>query len=134
MSARGNELGQRFAESLAKKDRAALLDLLADDIDFRAMTPGRFWEAASPAEIVDEVLLGHWFEPSDHIDALDAVETSDVAGRTRVGYRLSVTNDDGPHVVEQQAYLDDAAGRISWLRVMCSGFRPVDADQASESS
>lgn len=54
------------------------------------------------------------------------------ADRQRVGYRLRVRNDDGLHLVEQQAYLSERDGRIGWLRVMCAGYRPVteslDAD------
>jgi hypothetical protein len=126
MTERGRGLGEQFAASLAKKDRAALFALLADEMDFRAMTPGRFWEASTPTDVVDDVILGHWFEPSDHIEALESVETAEIADRTRVGYLLKVRNDDGMHLVEQQAYLAEQDGRISWLRVMCSGYRPID--------
>jgi hypothetical protein len=119
------DLGETFARRLAAKDRDALVALLADDIDFRGMTPGRIWEAATPAEIVDDVILGHWFEPHDVIRSLVSVETADVGDRSRVGYRLSVRNQDGDHVVEQQAYLSERDGQIAWLRIMCSGFRPV---------
>jgi hypothetical protein len=37
-----------------------------------------------------------------------------------------VRNDEGLHLVEQQAYLSERDGRIGWLRVMCAGYRPVD--------
>ena len=47
-----------------------------------------------------------------------------VADRERVGYRFSVTNPDGDFLVEQQAYLEERDGRICWMRVVCSGFRP----------
>lgn len=34
----------------------------------------------------------------------------------------------GPHVVEQQAYLAPGPdGTIAWMRVLCSGYRPLDA-------
>ena len=125
MTESARALGEKFAASLAAKDRDGLVSLLADDIDFRAMTPRKFWEPASPAEIVDDVILGHWFEPSDDIRSLLAVDSEDVADRARVRYRLSVVNDDGEHLVEQQAYLDERDGQISWMRVMCSGYRPV---------
>lgn len=36
-------------------------------------------------------------------------------------------NADGPFVVEQQAYLEVRDGRIGWMRVLCSGFRPRSA-------
>ena len=35
--------------------------ILRPDIDFRAMTPGEFWEATDVADIVDETILGIWF-------------------------------------------------------------------------
>jgi hypothetical protein len=125
MDTRGKELGEQFAHSLATKDRGALVALLADDIDFRAMTPGRFWESGSPAEIVDDVILGRWFDPNDHIESLLEVDSSEVGDRSRVGYRIRVRNGEGVHLVEQQAYFDGSDGRISWLRIMCSGYRPL---------
>lgn len=118
-------LGERFARALAAKDAAALLDLLSPEVDFKAMTPGRFWEAASAREVVDEVLLGQWLEPDDAVEGVDGVETGSVGDRERVGYRFRVTNPSGRYVVEQQAYYDADGDRIGWLRVMCSGFRPA---------
>ena len=119
-------LGERFARAIAAKDAPALLRLLDPQIDFRAMTPGRTWEAASPAQLVDEVILGKWFEPADRIDAIEAIENGEVADRESVRYRFRVTNNDGAFLVEQQAYLGVAEDRIAFLRVMCSGFRPID--------
>ena len=119
-------LGERFARAIAAKDAPALLRLLDPQIDFRAMTPGRMWEADSPAQLVDEVILGKWFEPTDRIDAIEAIENGEVADRESVRYRFRVTNNDGSFLVEQQAYLGVAEDRIAFLRVMCSGYRPID--------
>jgi hypothetical protein len=76
-------------------------ELLAPDVDFRALTPDKFWEASSASEVVDDVILGRWLEPTDRIDAL-----------------------------EQPAYFTVADGRIAWLRIMCSGFRDPGAIEA----
>jgi len=119
--------GERFARAIAAKDSAALIDVLAPDVDFRAMTPQRFWESASPHEIVDDVILGRWFDPSDHIDSLERVETDTVADRERIVYRFHVTNADGAFLVEQSAYFSVVDDRIAWLRIMCAGYRPVPA-------
>ena len=55
----------------------------------------------------------------------EIVETGAAVGDTeRVSYRLDLSNDRGPQVVEQQAYHRCADGRIIHLRVLCSGFRP----------
>jgi hypothetical protein len=45
--------------------------------------------------------------------------------RDRVAWRFAVTTSDGPHLVERQAYYSATDGRISWMRVICSGFRPA---------
>jgi hypothetical protein len=121
-----HDMGARLGKAIATKDRAGLLDVLAPELDFRAMTPSKFWEAQTASEVVDEVVLGKWFEPTDHIDALDDLQTSTVADRDRVAYRLRVSNEEGTFLVEQQAYFAVEDDRITWLRIMCSGYRPVD--------
>jgi hypothetical protein len=121
----GNEIGAEFARALAAKDSSRLLDLMHPEIDFRGLTPSRSWEASGPDAVVS-VLLGHWFEDSDVIEALEGLESDSVADRARVGYRFSVTNPDGRFLVEQQAYLSARDGQIEWMRVLCSGFRERD--------
>ena len=120
------DLGRHFAEALGRKDAAALKALLRPDVEFRAMTPGRFWESDSAAVVVDDILLGRWFEPSDEITELLEVETATVGTRQRVGYRFGVTNSEGSFVVEQQAYIEPDGHQIGWLRVMCAGYQPRD--------
>ena len=118
-------LGVRLAEAIAAKDTDAVTALLAPDLDFRALTPRKFWEASTPDEVL-EILFDNWFEESDHIDALvDVTEGADVEDTHEVGYRLAITNPDGAHTVEQQAYYRADGDRISYLRVVCSGYRPV---------
>ena len=69
--------------------------------------------------------MADWFEESDEIEAIERLESDTFADRQRVGYRLSVSNPDGRFLVEQQAYLCARDGRIGWMRVLCSGFRPA---------
>ena len=59
--------------------------------------------------------------------ALERLESDAFADRGRVGYRFRVRNPDGDVLVEQQAYLSERDGRISWMRALCSGYRPVPA-------
>jgi hypothetical protein len=59
------------------------------------------------------------------VERTTTVETDVVGDRERVGYRFTVNNPKGRFVVEQQAYLDAPRGRIAWMRVVCSGFRPI---------
>ena len=118
-------LGARFAAAVAAKDTAAVRALVADDVDFKGLTPGRFWEGSTPDELV--TVLAQWFEPQDHVDDLvEVVESAPVADTQHVSYRLRITTPDGPHAVAQQAYYRAEGDRIGYLRVLCSGFRPVD--------
>ena len=124
-------LGAQFARALAVKDRDALTDLMHPEIDFRGMTPSRSWEAADP-EAVISVVLGRWFEDKDEIEGLEGLETDAFADRERVGYRFRVRNPDGGFLVEQQTYLSERDGRIGWMRVLCSGFRPTADPRSPE--
>lgn len=120
----GTSLGERYARALMAKDWARVEAVLAPDVSFRGLTPGRAWEASGAREAIDTVFT-EWLEPTDEVtDVLDVSE-GQVAGRGRVAYRFAVTNPGGRYVCEQTAYYDEADGRIGYLRVLCSGFLPV---------
>ena len=116
-------LGRHFAEALAVKDAKRIGELLDPQVDFRGLTPNRAWEASGAGDVT-ALLFGDWFEESDHLDQLVEVETTEMADRERVSYRLRGHNADGDFLVEQMAYYAEQDGRIVWLRVLCSGFRP----------
>jgi hypothetical protein len=119
----GARVGRRFAEALGRKDFGSIRAQLDPAIDFRALTPGRHWEASDAAGVIDDVLR-HWFGDTDVLEEILSVETDSIADRQRVAYRFAGHNPDGPFVVEQQAYYTERDGRIDWMRVLCSGFRP----------
>src|SRR3954451_9628307 len=116
-------LGENFGRALAAKDHHRLRQLLHPTLDFRAMTPARVWEGTTADDVV--AALNVWFDDGDVIEGIDLLETGAFADRQRVGDRLRVRNDDGQNLVEQQAYLSELEGRIGWLRIMCSGYRPA---------
>jgi hypothetical protein len=121
-------LGTEFAHALVERDAPRLSLLFAPEFDLRAMTPNRTWQAQD-ADGMLAIVFGHWFEDSDRIDSLEHLETDGFADRERVGYRLSVSNAEGRFLVEQQAYLSagegENEGKIAWMRMLCSGYRPV---------
>lgn len=131
------ELGRAFAASLAAKDFSALEGLLHPNLTFRGLTPGKaryLWESHEVNSVIADILR-QWFEPTDRIESLLHTEVDRVGDRNRVSYRLSVSNPDGRFVVEQQAYYSVADGKIVWMSVVCSGFRPISVaaewDEAS---
>jgi hypothetical protein len=107
---------------VAAKDADSLRGLLAPNVSFRALTPGRSWESQDADVVVDEVILGTWFSPERSITQVLAIECVDLGGVARVGYRFQAKLPDGDFVVEQQAYFKVRSDKIWWLHVLCSGF------------
>ena len=122
MSVTDLDVGSRFAQALSVKDFSTIGELLDPNIDFRALTPRKAWEAREAGQVIDKVLRV-WFDDSDVLEELVKVETDEMADRRRVSYRLRGRNYDGPFLIEQQAYYTEREGRIDWMRVLCSGFR-----------
>ncbi len=121
---RTTTLGADFARAFAAKDSAAIRDLVHPEIDFRGLTPNRAWEASDREELIS-ILFDSWLEDEDEVESVELVESDSFADRERVGYRLAVRSPDGRHLVEQQAYIGERDGKIGWMRVVCSGFRPI---------
>ena len=61
-------------DAIAAQDAAALKALLAPDVNFRALTPGKSWESEDADAVVDDVILGKWFPPERSITAILRVD------------------------------------------------------------
>ena len=125
-----SDIGTAFATAMAAKDTAALRGLLAPELDFKGLTPRKFWEGHTPDEALD-VFFASWFGPEDDIQTLLSHQTGAVGERQSVRYRLDILSPDGRHEVEQMAYFSVVDGRIGYLRILCSGYMPVAADRAA---
>jgi hypothetical protein len=122
-SAPGALLGPAFAHALARRDFHQVAEVLCPDIDFGALTPRRTWAAASAEDTV-RVLRG-WFDEATLVEEVIGVHADAVADRHCVTYRFAGDRPQGPFVIEQHAYFFDRDGRIGWMRLICSGFRPA---------
>src|SRR5438309_11470283 len=111
-------VGERVVQALLAKDWTRVENLVDPEIDFRALTPGRPWEATTRKDLVEEVFQ-QWFGPSAEIYEILAISTDRVVGRNRVVYRFRLRNSDGAYVCEQTAYYDEASVRITNLRFLC---------------
>ena len=115
-------LGEEFVAAIAKRDRDG--DAIPAGRGRRPQGPD-----AGPALGGREprrgrrIVFGHWFEEDEVITAVSHVETGEVAGVERVGYRFEMDTPLGPRVVEQQVYYKVKEGRIVHIRLVCSGFR-----------
>ncbi len=124
-SATDADLGAAFVDAVVAGDADRARRLFATAVDFRAVTPGRAWQADTAADVVDGIVLGTWFGPDRSPRRLLRVETDRVGDRAKVSYRMRVHGADGDSVVEQTAYFSVADGRICWMRLACSGFRAL---------
>ena len=123
-SATERPLGAALAEAIAASDTRTLIALFATPVRFRGVTPRRFWDAETPAEVAD-IVLGTWFGPGKAIKDITLVETDTVGDVQKVTYRMAVDLESGPSVIEQVAYYTELDGRITDIRLVCSGFRPI---------
>jgi hypothetical protein len=113
-----------FVDAILARDFSRACGVLRRDIDFRAMTPNRVWEADDPAGV--EEVLRSWFEhPERDVERVDPTEPASVEDTLRVGWRVHGNDANGRIVYEQQAYVREADEQVVWLRVMCSGPRPA---------
>jgi hypothetical protein len=110
-------------DAIVARDEDSLRGSLAPDIDFKALTPRKFWEADSP-EGVRDVVLGTWFEEHDKVTGVREVTEGEVGDTSRIGYQFELECPDGPYVLEQQAYYRSGPEGIDYLRIVCSGYRP----------
>lgn len=113
-----------FVDAILARDFSRARGFLNADIDFRAMTPSRVWEADDSAGV--EKVLRAWFEhPDRHVERVAPTEPASIADTLRVGWRVYGHGADGPFVYEQQAYTREEDDRVCWLRIMCCGPRPA---------
>jgi hypothetical protein len=122
--------GERFAQALAAKDDAALCALLADPIDFQALTPSRHWQTTTGRQAAEEIILRYWFRADDQILELCSVTTGRVAEIEHVAYQMRVCRSGSEYLVEQQAYYSTDGACITWMRILCAGYQPVQRASA----
>lgn len=116
-----------FVDAIVARDFARARAYLGANIDFRAMTPSRVWEADDPAGV--EKVLRAWFEhPDRDVERVAPTEPESIADTLRVGWRVYGQGANGPFVYEQQAYVREERDEVCWLRIMCCGPRPAGSD------
>jgi hypothetical protein len=121
MKTAGPGVATAFVEAVVARDYARVAELLHPEIDFRAMTPNRVWEADGPAGV--EAVFRAWLDdPDEDIEEIEATQPISIEDTVRVGWLVRISDGDGPHIFEQQAYVRERGGQVAWMRVMCSGW------------
>lgn len=115
-------VGRSFAAALARRDFGEVRALLDPEVDFCALTPSRTWDPRTPEEVVD--VVRRWFG-SVVVDQVLAIDVDLVGDRPRLRHRFLGRRDGVPFVIEQLAYFEVRDHRLTWVRLVCSGFRPA---------
>jgi TusA-related sulfurtransferase len=119
-----------FVAALTTRRRSALLDSLDGDVQLRALLPRRHVELTGAVEVADELLA--WFAEVPHIVALET-RVEPVGDLWHAGYRCQLDGLTPRLVVEQHAYCEVSTGRITAIRLLCSGFRPLPGPASAHS-
>jgi TusA-related sulfurtransferase len=109
--------------AMASRDRPALLGLLAEGVRLRAVLPARQVDLVGAEPVADEML--DWFAEVPEVVLL-ASDTDMVGDVLHAGYRFALRGGSVEKVAEQQAYLTVEGGRITTVRLICSGFRHAE--------
>ena len=121
-----NALGTRLVRAIAEQDEAALTECFAPDAEFRALIPPGLRERSGAVEAAS--LIAGWFGDSTELQLLDS-SSEEVGDRLHVSYTFEGVEEGQPFVVEQQLYCTVAEGKITRADLLCSGFRPPNAQE-----
>jgi hypothetical protein len=122
----GPEAGEHFITALRAADFTAIGNCLSPAVRLRALLPARVVDAEGREAAV--ALLRDWLQAGAGLTVLDA--SADIVGwRLHLSYLVRLEADDGPRVMQQQAYCDVTADGISSVRLLCSGGMPVQPSQ-----
>jgi tRNA 2-thiouridine synthesizing protein A len=109
-------------DMLATRDRPGLVAGLADDALLRAVLPSRYVERAGAAAVADELLS--WFGEVPEIVVLHT-DVEPLADIWHARFRWTLHGLNPERVVEQHWYCAVDDGRVTAIRLVCSGFRPA---------
>ena len=114
------EYGRHFVSAIAKGDIHGLKDLFTDDITFTAATPGRTWHTVGWPDT--KRALQEVFPQNEKISDVGSLEFYTLPGRSSISYILRGSKENfGRFEYEHQAYYQIMDGKISRLRILCSG-------------
>lgn len=117
-----------FLDAVTARDFEAARSVLADELPMRMLVPGGLMRDVSADAAMGRI--SSWFDDADPCE-VEAASAHEVGGRAAVTYRLRLHKPDGWYRIEQHLMLDvDAAGRITSIDLLCSGFRRIVTEEA----
>jgi hypothetical protein len=121
------EIGTQLLDAIRRRDYVGIASCFADDAHMRAVVPPGVREDDGPDAIAARFRL--WTGELTDYELVDAA-VDPVADLLRIRYAIrGVDPEVGPCILDQTAYVEVAGGRISQMRLACSGDRPLTDPQ-----
>jgi SnoaL-like domain len=120
------DLGTRLVAALAERDFPRLAETLTPDVRMRALLPPGPIELSGADTAASK--FSSWFADAEEFELIRSGGDT-VADRLHVFYRLRVKK-PGDHrkIVEQHLLCALDGGRITAIDLVCTGFRPDEAE------
>ena len=126
------KLGEEWVEAIIAQDFNRLTMICQPDVISTLMVPKRIFEYDNAFDL--STRIEDWFGEYDSIEKVHT-RVALVGAKLGIFYRLSCKGGPASYTIEQQVYCTLRDGRISQLKLLCSGFQPddvlVDAAPAS---
>jgi hypothetical protein len=120
------DVAAAFLNALAAREFTKAQSLLAQDIQFRMLVPGRLMTDQGANATIRR--FASWFAGADQFQ-VEASSAQEIEGRAVVTYRFRLHDARGWQVLEQHLMLDVGTdGRVGAIDLLCSGFRPSPLD------
>lgn len=121
------EVAAAFLHALAAREFTAAQAALAADVRFRMLVPPGFMTDEGADATIGR--FRSWFAEADPFQ-VESSSVEEVEGRAAVTYRFRLRRADGWRLIEQHLMVDVGAdGRVEAIDLLCSGFRPIVADE-----
>ena len=116
------DTGERFLDTLLRRDFAGLAVHLHPRVQLRALQPGGALVRMGARPVVER--CESWFGTWDRFTVLSR-STSLIATRLSLAYHLSVSSNGDRREVAHQFFVDVVDERITVMDLLDSGFLPV---------
>lgn len=117
-------IGEALVDRLMAGDASGAAALLSPDVQFRAVTPKKFFELAGRDDVM--AAFDRWFRAGWR-EALESFAADAVGPRQHMTYRVRWSDEYCRRFVfEQHVYYEADGSGITWVELLCSGHIGVD--------
>lgn len=119
-------IGEELIGCIKAREFSRVKDLCSDDVVFTAATPGCVWNSRGWDEV--ETDLKELFPEEEKMYRVLEPREREMKGRFHFTYRVQGDEPDfGEFEYEHQMYYQMTNGKISKLRILCSGLYKPDS-------